>query len=67
MDRPNLIKNWTIVRWGNSVVVVGEIYNDSKNRFADGTSIHTSKLTHCDFEKGVVETLNSTYNLDMEL
>ena len=65
-NKPNLLKNWTIERWGSGVVVIGKIYNDTKNRFADGTSIHTSKLTHCDFANGVIETLNSTYNLDME-
>ena len=54
MTKPNLIKNWTIERWGSGVVVIGKIYNDTKNRFADGTSIHTSKLTHCDFENGIV-------------
>ena len=62
--KPNLIKNWTIEKWGNSVVICGNIYNDQKNRFRDGTSIHTSRVEHVDFVNGVAKTKNSTYNLE---
>jgi hypothetical protein len=64
---PNLLKNWTIERyWNGSVVVRGEIYNDTKNRFPDGTNIRTSSVQYIDFVAGVVRTLNSVYNLERE-
>ena len=62
---PNLLKNWTIERiWNGNVVIRGEIYNDTKHRFSDGTSIRTSSVQYIDFVAGVVRTRNSVYNLD---
>ena len=61
---PNLLKNWTIENfWDGSVVLYGEIYNDEKNRFSDGSHIRTSRVRYIDFEQGVVQTKNSTYHL----
>ena len=63
---PNLLKNWSVVPCvDGSIVVYGEIYNDTKNRFFDGSRIRTSRVQSIDFVAGVVKTLNSTYNLDM--
>ena len=63
--KPNLIKNWTIEMWsGSAVVIRGDIYNDTKGRFADGTPIHTSSVKSVDFVKKVAQTRNSTYNLE---
>lgn len=62
----NLLKNWYITQMSDKrVVVCGDIYNDIKGRFADGTQIHTSRVLKADFVNGVVETKNSVYHLEM--
>lgn len=63
--KPNLLKNWEIQKyWDGSMVIRGDIYNDSRGRFKDGTPIRTSKLKYVDFEKLLAKTKNSLYNLD---
>ncbi len=62
--KPCLIKNWTVEKRGSAYVVCGNIYNDTKNRFRDGTPIHTSRVEYIDFVNGIVKTKNSTYNLE---
>ena len=62
--KPNFIKDWTIEKWGDAFVICGNIFNDEKNRFADGTPIHTSRLQIIDFVEKIVKTKNSTYNLE---
>ena len=62
----NYIKNWRIEKIRDSVIIFGEIYNDIKKRFADGTEIHTSKVLKADFVNGVVETRNSVYHLEID-
>lgn len=59
----NVLKNWTIEKCGNSVIVYGDVYNDIKGRFEDGDHIHTSKVLNADFVNGVIETRNSVYHL----
>ena len=62
----NLLKNWYITQMSDkSVILYGNIYNDIKRRFADGTPIHTSRVLKADFVNGVVETKNSVYHLEM--
>lgn len=61
----NYIKNWRIEKVRESVIIFGEIYNDIKKRFLDGTEIHTSKILKADFVNGIVETLNSVYHLEI--
>lgn len=62
---PNLLKNWTIeTLWDGSVVLHGEIYNDTKKRFKDGTHIRTSRLRCIDFEVDEAETMNTIYVLE---
>ena len=61
--KDNLLKNWYILSLGKSIVVCGDVYNDLKKRFDDGTFIHTSKVISIDFELGIVRTLNSIYKL----
>lgn len=61
--KPNLITEWTLEKRGNSFVICGFIFNDTKNRFENGMSIHTSKVEQIDFVNGIVKTKNSTYNL----
>lgn len=41
----------------------GEIYDDEKSRFEDGTYISTSRIIHLDLENNVAETRNTTYIL----
>lgn len=56
--------NWELIEGrANTYYVRGNIYNDSKERFNDGTSVTTSSLQSIDFITGVVETKNSTYKL----
>lgn len=66
--KPNLIKNWNIGRvcegLNRRVVIVGEIFNDTKGRFEDGSFIQTSYVKYVDFEKKVAHTRNSIYNLE---
>jgi len=47
-------------------VVWGQIFGDKKLRFADGTNVHTSKVTGIVSDpKGLfVETMNSTYKVE---
>ena len=60
----NILKNWQITRVNNDFVIIyGNIYNDIKGRFPDGTDIHTSKVLKINFVDGVVETRNSVYHL----
>lgn len=62
--KENSLIDWTIEKRYGSYVLYGTIYNDTKNRFADGTYIHTSSLTEIDFVNKVAKTKNSTYNLE---
>lgn len=62
--KPNLIKNWTLEKCYDGFVIIGYIFNDEKQRFADGTPIHTSRVRLIDFVDKVAKTLNSTYNLE---
>lgn len=62
--KPNLIKDWTIEKWGRAFVICGNIYNDTRNRFPNGTPIHTSRVEYIDFVNGIAKTKNSTYNLE---
>lgn len=64
--KQNLLKDWKIEkRYDGNYVVYGYIFNDTKNRFADGARIHTSRVLSIDFVEGVVQTKNSTYNLEI--
>lgn len=61
----NLLKNWSIVPINKGCVITGEVYNDIKKRWEDGTLIHTSRVLKIDFVNGVVETRNSVYHLEV--
>lgn len=62
----NYLKNWYVTQHSDKrVVICGDIYNDIKGRFADGTPIQTSRVLKADFVNGVVETKNSVYHLEM--
>jgi hypothetical protein len=60
----NLLKNWELKRVGDVVVAWGNIYNDVKGRFKDGTYIHTSRIVVADLERGLIQTKNSVYKLE---
>lgn len=57
-----IIKN--AVRWGsdNIYCVVGNLYQDSKNRWWDGVEIITSQVVK--EEGNVIYTLNSIYKVE---
>ena len=61
----NILKNWRITIVNGDVIIYGTIYNDIKNRFPDGTFIHTSKVLKADFINGIIETKNSVYHLQL--
>jgi hypothetical protein len=62
----NLLKKWYILKMSNNAVVIcGNIYNDIKGRFSNGTEIQTSRVLKADFVNGVVETKNSVYHLEL--
>ena len=61
-----ILKNWRIEQLDNGrVVVYGQIYNDVRGRFADGTLVRTSAVLKADFVRGVIKTKNSTYRLEI--
>ena len=62
--KPNLIRNWRLQAVYDGFVIFGEVYNDQKKRFEDGTFIHTSRVRVIDFDSKVVVTRNSIYNLE---
>ena len=54
-----ILKNW-FRQW---TWLVGQIYNDPKRRFPDGTLIHTSTVRWINEEAGLAQTLNTLYLL----
>lgn len=64
--KTNYLKNWIVVAIPQGMVIEGEIYNDIKKRFEDGTVIHTSIVLKADFVNGLVETRNSVYHLELK-
>ena len=62
--KDNLLKNWSIHRmYDGSYVLMGEIYNDAKERFKDGTHVRTSPLREINFACGYADTMNTRYTL----
>ena len=62
--KDNLLKEWRILRLPDGEhVVVGKIYHDAKERFADGTQICTSALREINFACGYADTMNTRYTL----
>ena len=62
--KDNLLREWRILRLpdGNHVLV-GKIYHDAKERFADGTHVCTSPLREINFVGGYADTMNTRYTL----
>lgn len=59
------LKKWEIGRTDKgNYFLRGEIYDDEKGRFKDGTPIKTSNLKNIDFEANTAETKNTVYQLD---
>lgn len=46
-----------------SKVLRGQIYDDEKNRWDDGTTIRTSRLVELDIKNKYAQTLNTKYIL----
>lgn len=63
MKPTGTLENWYKDRIFN--IIWGEIYGDTKNRFVDGTKIHTSDLKSPGpyFKNKVIATRNSFYIL----
>ena len=63
------LENWQYSKTNN--IIYGEIYDDVRGRWVDGTPIHTSNIPNgrrgVDFKEGeIIYTLNSTYLLGKE-
>jgi hypothetical protein len=61
-----LEKWWRSKSRGGRDVLVGDVYDDVRDRFLDGTFIHTSQIKDTDqcFEEGsTIKTTYSTYYL----
>lgn len=56
------LKNWFFLTLGKSRFLVGEIFDDKKERFADNTRVRTSQVKKV--EEGLAYTLNSVYVID---
>ena len=67
------LENWSMSRMmdgcfflnsdANNFKLYGEIYDDSKGRFKDGTHVSTSRLIKFDPVLMIATTQNSTYSL----
>lgn len=59
------LENWYVSQVTEKELVVnGNIYNDIRNRWEDGTHIHTSGVKNSWFEEGdLIDTRNSIYLL----
>jgi len=69
IDITGRIENWTRVQvTAKEFVIYGNLYEDSKERFEDGTPIKTSGIKNTALKEGdVVTTRNSKYLLGQEL
>lgn len=59
------IRGWTIADEGPFTISWGDIYGDTKKRWRDGTSFHTSAIKNIEetSDAFIVTTLNSIYEL----
>ena len=64
-DITGRLENWVLAPWGEDSVVWGNLYDDSKERFSDGTFIHTSSVESIVLIENVkyVQTRYSRYAL----
>lgn len=60
--KENFLDDVQVVYVYGSKVAIGDIYNDSKNRFKDGTTITTSEIVYIDDELRKIFTQNTVYN-----
>lgn len=65
------LENWTAVLHNmtqRTHVIYGDMYDDERNRFDDGTRVNTSTTSQTEFKEGdIVETRNSSYLLGKPL
>lgn len=59
-----ILRNWHYVEHENGAYFMGRVFDDKKERFKNGTLIHTS-LVH-DIDEFIVTTSNSVYKLEGE-
>ena len=67
-----ILENWSIIRDNNDPYLApelrttrlnGDVFNDEKMRFENGTNISTSRLKELNIKNGYARTLNTTYVL----
>lgn len=58
------LENWNLcLSLNGNLLIHGEIHDDEKGRWEDGTIINTSRVVVANFKENYVETLNSRYEL----
>jgi hypothetical protein len=58
------LQNWGIIDlFGGYMLVMGNIFGDTTDRWEDGKLIRTSQVVKIDYENNKLETLNSFYDL----
>lgn len=55
------LENWSAQKFGETLLVWGEIFDDEKGRFPDGYKIRTSQVL--DLSPGWATTMNTLYEL----
>ena len=59
------LEDWRVEQTYLGLIFWGKIYGDTKRRFVNGTTIHTSLVLRV--EDGKVYTLNSVYKLGKQM
>ena len=58
------LENWKVVDWYGTYILTGDIYEDVRGSFEDGTKVKTSPIATIDFINKVATTKSgSTYIL----
>ena len=65
MNTTAKLENWIIQKYGDKEICWGNVYNDQKGRFKDGSLIRTSIIEKR--EGNIITTLNSSYELGTEM
>lgn len=58
------LRNWSYTEYANGKIANGDLYGDAKQRWRDGTYIHTSLIMSGPDENGIIVTRNSVYKLE---
>jgi hypothetical protein len=58
------LEDWMLnIYTDGNKILIGEIHNDEKQRFLDGTTIRTSTILELNLERNYAQTRNTKYEL----